>query len=156
MDIDQLMSRIRAFQMNKIMEKIFGQPFYRKRVITLNQNQLFLKGITARGTVIRTYAANSPNVYSHRTINIKQAKGQKTNVVTLKDTGEFYSSFTVKNNPKDLTITANFKKPGGNISDNVDITDVLGLTDENKETIQKEIMPQMIEEVKNMILNENI
>lgn len=59
-------------------------------VIKLNtQNQLFDKGINSEGQTLASVGGS----YSPLTVSIKQSKGQPTNRVTLKDTGEFYLSF---------------------------------------------------------------
>ena len=55
-------------------------------VVEMNtQDQLFDKGIRANKTKI--------GKYSPFTIEMKRAKGQPFNHITLKDTGEFYESF---------------------------------------------------------------
>lgn len=69
--------------------------------------------------------------YSPFTVNIKRAKGQRTDHITLKDTGAFYNSFVVKADRTGFTIIAD----DTSIYD-VPLTltfgqDILGLTDEN-------------------------
>lgn len=62
--------------------------------------QLFEKGEDGQGNTLGTYAPS--------TIVIKQGKGQKTSNITLRDTGEYYSSY--KLSIKGL-VTADTQKP---------------------------------------------
>lgn len=58
-------------------------------IVDLNaEEQLFEQGINRLGVEISDYAPYSPV-----TIAIKEAKGQPTNRVTLRDEGDFESSF---------------------------------------------------------------
>lgn len=152
MNIAEFKIQIKSFKIKKILRKVFESGYIKKKVIEFNQQQLYIKGITARGKIIRTYHAHSPNVYAHRTIDIKKEKGQKVNVVTLKDTGEFYRSFIATPDDKSISIDANFSKADGDISDNVDTTDILGLTDYNMDRIQKEVRPIIELEMRKILL----
>lgn len=55
------------------------------------RDQLYNQGIEGRGISIMSYQP-----YTARTIQIKQRKGQPYDRVTLRDTGEFYSSLHVE------------------------------------------------------------
>lgn len=55
------------------------------------RDQLYDQGIEGRGISIMSYQP-----YTARTIQIKQKKGQPYDRVTLRDTGEFYSSLHVE------------------------------------------------------------
>lgn len=55
------------------------------------RDQLYDQGIEGRGISIMSYQP-----YTARTIQIKQRKGQPYDRVTLRDTGEFYSSLHVE------------------------------------------------------------
>ena len=61
---------------------------YEAEIIDLNTNQLF-SGLDANTQAI------TPS-YRPLTITIKRQKGQPTNRVTLKDTGNFYAGFEVR------------------------------------------------------------
>lgn len=94
-------------------------------IIDMNaEEQLFERGINRLGVEIMDYAPYSPV-----TIEIKEAKGQPTNRVTLRDEGDFESSFFLEVGDKQFEIKASdfktedlIKKYGRQI---------LGLTDEN-------------------------
>jgi len=152
MEIIELQKKISKLNINKILKKIFQQNAFKYLIIDMNQEQLLFKGVDRNGVAIKTYKAMAGNVYSIRTIVIKQSKGQRTDIVTLRDTGKFYNTFRTKLGNDFVEITANFKKPKGNISDNLDTDNVLGLTEENKEELIKQLKPVFIEEFRRTLL----
>lgn len=115
-------------------------------IIDMNaEEQLFERGINRLGVEIMDYAPYSPV-----TIEIKEAKGQPTNRVTLRDEGDFESSFFLEVGDKQFEIKASdfktedlIKKYGRQI---------LGLTDENIAIlIWQYIYPDLIDEAKKQI-----
>lgn len=107
--------------------------------------QLFEHGENALGVDISSYRPYSP-----LTIQIKKMKGQPTNRVTLRDEGDFESSFFLQVNNEQFEIkAADFKteeliqKYGKAI---------LGLTDANlQELIWQYIFPDLMKEAKETI-----
>ena len=107
--------------------------------------QLFEHGENALGVDISSYRPYSP-----LTIQIKKMKGQPTNRVTLRDEGDFESSFFLQVNNEQFEIkAADFKteeliqKYGRSI---------LGLTQEHvAELIWKYIYPDLLNEAKEKI-----
>lgn len=115
-------------------------------IIDMNaEEQLFESGINRLGVEIMDYAPYSPI-----TIEIKEAKGQPTNRVTLRDEGDFESSFFLEVGDKQFEIKASdfktedlIKKYGRQI---------LGLTDENIAIlIWQYIYPDLMDEAKKQI-----
>lgn len=115
-------------------------------IVDMNaEEQLFERGINRLGVEIMDYAPYSPV-----TIEIKEAKGQPTNRVTLRDEGDFESSFFLEVGDKQFEIKASdfktedlIKKYGRQI---------LGLTDENIAIlIWQYIYPDLIDEAKKQI-----
>ena len=115
-------------------------------IVDLNaEEQLFEQGINRLGVEISDYAPYSPV-----TIEIKEAKGQPTNRVTLRDEGDFESSFFLEVGTKQFEIKASdwkteelIKKYGRQI---------LGLTDENIAIlIWQYIYPDLMNEAKKQI-----
>lgn len=115
-------------------------------IIGMNaEEQLFERGINRLGVEIMDYAPYSPI-----TIEIKEAKGQPTNRVTLRDEGDFESSFFLEVGDKQFEIKASdfktedlIKKYGRQI---------LGLTDENIAIlIWQYIYPDLMDEAKKQI-----
>ena len=128
--------------LNNIMVNVVGKDkSLMTLIVSLNtQDQLFEKGIRADGTPI------TPE-YTPFTISIKREKGQPTDRVTLKDTGEFYDSFVAYvDSSADIIINSNPLK----VDENGLETNLLfkygekveGLTQQNLDIItQKLIVP---------------
>lgn len=146
--IDNLLKRIKnlndGLQDGKILQVIIedNEAF----ILDMNTNdQLFDKGINSLGVDISDYAPYSPI-----TIDVKKAKGQPYNRVTLKDEGDFESSFFLEIKDTYFEIKAGdwktenlIKKYGRQI---------LGLTDENiGSLIWQYIYPDLTDEVKKII-----
>ena len=129
---------------------------YIQRIITDNEAyivdmnaeiQLYEEGVNRLGVSIMDYAPYRP-----LTIAIKEEKGQPTNRVTLRDTGDFESSFYIEVGDRqfeikasDWTTEALIKKYGRQI---------LGLTDENiLSLIWDYIYPDLMKKAKEVILN---
>ena len=67
-------------------------------IIKLNTiEQLFKKGVDNENKAIEP-------AYTPTTVSIKKSKGQPTNRVTLKDTGDFYKATDIDFTVKDFTI----------------------------------------------------
>lgn len=109
------------------------------------EEQLFEQGINRLGVDIMDYAPYSP-----LTIAIKEEKGQPTNRVTLRDTGDFEASFFLEVGDKQFEIKASdfktealIKKYGRQI---------LGLTDENiASLIWQYIYPDLLKKAKTVL-----
>ena len=99
--------------------------------LSMNKSQLNDFGVDTNNEQIRTYAANMPDVYAARTINIKRDKGQRSDIVTLKDTGKYQKTFRTKAKSDGLQFTANSQKGKDDIANWVQIDNVLGLTSDN-------------------------
>ena len=115
-------------------------------IVDMNaEEQLFERGINRLGVEIMDYAPYSPV-----TIEIKEALGQPTNRVTLRDEGDFESSFFLEVGDKQFEIKASdfktedlIKKYGRQI---------LGLTKENIAVlIWQYIFPDLMEKAKNVL-----
>lgn len=115
-------------------------------IVDMNaEEQLFERGINRLGVEIMDYAPYTPE-----TIEIKKALGQPTNRVTLRDEGDFESSFFLEVGDKQFEIKASdfktedlIKKYGRQI---------LGLTDENIAILTWQyIYPDLMDEAKKQI-----
>jgi hypothetical protein len=115
-------------------------------IVDLNaEEQLYEQGINRLGVEIADYAPYSPV-----TIAIKEAKGQPTNRVTLRDEGDFESSFFLEVGDKQFEIRASDFKTEDLIRKYG--RQILGLTDENIAIlIWQYIYPDLINEAKTQI-----
>ena len=113
----------------------------------ITQQQLYEQGIEGRGIEISSYAP-----YAESTIRKKIKKGQPTNRVTLKDTGDFYKSLRIEFDDKGFYIVSNdFKSPY--LLKKYGPT-IFKLTDENLETlIRKYIKPTLAVKLKEYLQN---
>lgn len=144
--IQNLINGLRKIKkINQTLQKIFKDPFVQDYIIALNQEQL-QAGEDNTGTPIRTFKAVSPDVYSAFTMNIKAAKGQPVDKVTLFDEGDFYKSFDVKALPTAFEVTGEEAKDDGEISDNVDMENIYNLNTENvRKLLDQRVIPAMQE-----------
>lgn len=107
--------------------------------------QLYEQGINNLGVDIADYAPYSP-----LTIEIKQSKGQPTNRVTLRDEGDFESSFFLEVGNTQFEIKASDWKTEELIHRYG--RQILGLTDENISVlIWQYIYPDLSKAVKNSV-----
>ena len=115
-------------------------------IVDLNaEEQLYEQGINRLGVEIADYAPYSPV-----TIAIKEAKGQPTNRVTLRDEGDFECSFFLEVGDKQFEIKASDFKTEDLIRKYG--RQILGLTDENIAIlIWQYIYPDLINEAKTQI-----
>lgn len=95
-------------------------------IIGLNTKGQLEKGINSKGESLASVGGG----YSPITIDIKRAKGQPVDRVTLKDTGDFYDTFNVQVREGEIVITANTIKDDDDLIDRWG-SDIIGLTDEN-------------------------
>ena len=142
--INQLAERVKAFNEQLESGVLLSEIVLDNdaTIVDMNaENQLYESGENALGVSIADYQPYSPV-----TIQIKELKGQPTNRVTLRDDGDFESSFYVEVNDKYFEIKASdfkaedlIKKYGRQI---------LGLNDKNKaELIWEYIYPAVLEKL---------
>lgn len=141
----QYAKRVSKLRSEVLFRVIFSINEIKEEIIYLNtQEQLFEKGIDSEGVrldVARGYG------YANVTKKIKAQKGQPTDRITLKDTGEFYQSFRVDVRAGVITINADAQKDDTNLFTEWGI-DILGLTEESINRLK----PLVIENYKQYIL----
>lgn len=115
-------------------------------IVDMNaQVQLYEQGENSLGVDIASYRPYSP-----LTIKIKKLKGQPTNRVTLRDEGDFESSFFLEVNKEQFEIKASDFKTEELIQKYG--RSILGLTQEHvTELIWKYIYPDLLNEAKEKI-----
>jgi hypothetical protein len=140
--IRKVTNNMQSITAARVIEILVNQPELNGLIIELNtQDQLFKKGVDSKGLTL--------GVYAPFTIEIKKSKGQPTNHITLKDTGDVYKTWMVTTLNGDIIITANFIKDGEDIIEKNRLSeDVVGLIDENLQKIIDEIAiktPNLVE-----------
>jgi len=126
---------------------------------TLIQDRLWQLGEDAKGKKIRTYSAieQGEPVYSYNTVfgtkkyKGKKAKGQPSDRVTLKDTGKFYKSWQLQLLKELFYVQSITDKGDGDIEDNVSLTNVITLSDDEKKYLVDKIRPFYIQETRKVI-----
>lgn len=112
-------------------------------IIKLNTiDQLFNDGIDSLG--------DSLGEYSPFTVELKKAKGQPTNRITLKDTGDFYKTFKVEVKDDSFFINANPIKDDNNLFDDFG-SEIVGLTEDNQKKISKTILDNTIKYIRKQL-----
>lgn len=112
----------------------------RELIINLNQEQLYNLGEDSEGKSLGTYAPS--------TVMIKQAQGVPTDRITLRDTGDFYKSFTVNYLNNEIVLDADGQKDDTNLFTEYG-EDILGLNELNM-TI---FIDEVTKKIKFFILN---
>jgi hypothetical protein len=119
---------------------VSNQNEFKDLVIELNtQKQLFDKGQDSTG--------KSLGEYRPFTVREKRRKGQPTDRVTLKDTGDFYESFNVQPFFGGFIIDADAEKDDKDLRD-VYGEDIIGLNDENLQIIIDYYLDAFKEEIR--------
>lgn len=125
----QLAKRVKNLRVDAVMYAIVQDRRFRDLIIDYNtERQLYDKGIDSEGKRLRS-AITGLEDYTLYTLAVKESKGQKTDNITLKDTGEFYESWTVTLSGGDIVINADLLKGDNNLEEVWG--PILGLTDEN-------------------------
>ena len=149
--MQQLSGKLGAINVNNILREILNTPKYETLIPQQIKDRLNESGLYSTGRPIVTYFANSPNVYAHFTIMVKKVQGQPSKHVTLKDTGAFHNSFALKAGADSFVVDYDEDKPDGKISDNVDLTNVFNLSNQELKELRIVIIPDFIKALKKAI-----
>ena len=141
-----------ALDIDNIVLEITKTSRFKRLVIQLNTeglptSQLYGLGEDSTGARLDEIGGE----YKPFTIQEKNRKGQPTDRVTLKDTGEFYMSFDVIPFKGGFTIEANTIKDGQDLESRWG-GDIIGLNEENT-NIVLEFYKSAIQTQLNMVLN---
>ena len=114
------------------------------RIIELNTiDQLFNTGKDANG--------DSLGEYTPFTVEAKKSKGARFDHITLKDTGHFYNSFTVRFDGDDIIIDADDSSMYDSPLTVEFGQDIIGLDDKSLDIIIELIRPELIQYVRNVL-----
>lgn len=146
-NFDRMVNGLKGFTLNQYLDDWI---FYNQVFITdLNKKRLIEKGTDVDGNEIRTFKAEQGENYAGFTITARENDGLQADHVDFKVTGKFHSTFETVNRSNSFSIDADDDKPGGKISDNVDVESALGLAD--LRPLQAKLLPDLRKEVLSLI-----
>lgn len=142
-DLELLQAQLKSFSVSSIIGDILKDKILGHVIITTIQDRLESEGKDSSGQSLRTdfgKASGGTGFYARKTVSIKRIKGQPSDRVTLKDTGEFYNSFRSQIKANELGLTASFRNIYDNFQDSFNSEKdfqnaILGLTDQELDTI---------------------
>lgn len=135
-------NNVLKLNVNDIADKAIDDLTLAQAVDLNTDSQLFEQGIDSKG--------ESLGEYSDVTTEIKKAKGQRIDHITLKDTGKFYESFDAVKMPDAFTISADPIKEDTNLVEEFG-ADIIGLTSESREKL---IVDDIIPKTRAVVLKE--
>ena len=143
----QITRNAQKIQGAKILVSIYLEQDVQQFILDLNRYaQLFNEGVNIKDEPI--------GFYSKATEQITGGRKKAGSPYTLKDTGDFYSTFGIKLNVEgDVWIVADTIKDEDNLLD-ID-KDILGLTVNSTNELIKKITPLFIQGVKEQLLQVN-
>ena len=150
MKLDKFISNLKSVNINKIIADLLKRPDYQEFITQLNKNRLAKKGEYVDGTKIKTFFANTPDVYAPRTIDLKQEQSGIAGItkhVTLYNTGFFYESMALKVKRTFFAIIASRKRLL-QLEENIVIEGVLDLTEKDKIIVSQKLVPDVIKELR--------
>lgn len=127
--------KLSKLNIDDVIFDIMNDNAVKQEIVSLNQQQLLEFGEDVEGNKLRTYLAQPGQVYAYSTIQYKKDKGQPYDHVTLYNTGAFHRSFKAETERSYTQVKGKTKTSDGDISDNLDISKILGLTKESKEEL---------------------
>ena len=142
--ISSLISAVQTVERNMVDGSYPGQAVRENtsKIIEMNVGQLNDHGVNSLGIRIDTYAPYSPY-----TVRVKTEKGQPTDRVTLRDTGEFHKSFEVVIDPTGFYITATDSKTNELVDKYGE--KIFGLIPENKsELLHQYLYPSVLGQIR--------
>lgn len=145
--LTSILYKARALHQDTAVEAYANEGTERLVVELNTEGQLFEKGQDENGALLDNIGGD----YATSTKLYKRQQGQPVDRVTLKDTGEFYRSFTAQVQYNgDIVIEANTVKDGKDLQERWG-RGILGLTKESKEVLQTTIKDDIIRAVRQIL-----
>lgn len=141
-----LAKRAMALDENYLLNIILADVELQKAILDLNRiGQLFEQGVNSQGVPLKEIGGSmfTESGYSPYTIMIKEEKGQRTDHITLRDTGAFYGSFVLILGDKEFIIDADPIKEDGTDLFREWGEDILGLTEESREILKGFVLERL-------------
>lgn len=149
-----LARKIQKLDQNDLLDRaINSDSEISEAILDLNrEGQLFEKGINSEGESLKDIGGSSftASGYSPKTLEIKEEKGQRTENITLKDTGAFYDSFELNLSKNEIYIEANPIKDDTNLFTEWG-EEIVGLTEQSTSRIKGIVLTPFLEAVRKAI-----
>lgn len=158
-----LVNNLGNINVPEIIIDILRTPSILNQISDMVRNRLYLEGTDSNDNKFRTDSAKIQGnaAYAGFTYQEKKRKGQRSQNVTLRDTGAFHRSIRSKVPFKTVEITGDFETDFGTIYDNFRTSysgeqqfedAVLGLTEKQKEYLAWVIvLPKLQERINKLI-----
>jgi len=136
---------------DKAFNEVIKTPAIQIEAIRLNRDeQLYKRGVDVFGVSMRSRYARGSNVYSDRTIAIKNELGQPTDRVTMRNTGALYKTFQTKIDGNKLVLDVDTIKSGKDLQR--EWGQFVGLDEISKSVLIEKAKPIVFNYVKNTVL----
>ena len=148
-DFEKLYKEVMKFDVNQILKNVWNTSQVQQFIVALNtegkpSSQLYNLGEDSDG-------AKLTPPYTFNTVRIKIENGQRSDHVTLRDTGGFYESFEVDGFAFGFEITADTITDSGTDLEDKYGQKIIGLNETNIEILGEFIAPFFIEEAKKIL-----
>jgi len=145
MVISEKLAQLQSIDFNKILNESLKE--IEDFIIELNKEQLYEKG------QINVNEPQKREKYSAAYKRFKERKAtfKKTDFVTLRFDGDVYDSFKLIILEKEIIINATDLKWANWLEKNERFGNALGLTEESKTKLRSELLPVIIEKIKDVI-----
>ena len=141
----EMIKRLQDIDINKILDDSIRE--IEEFIIDLNQDQLYEKGqIDVNSPSRKEFYAEST-----KRQKLKRATYKRTDFVTLRWKGDFYKDFKVVIFDEEFIITSTDLKWANFLEPNKRFGDALGLTDESKSRLRKEILPVIVRRIREQL-----
>lgn len=150
MSFKLLYNNIRKFNVNNALYEVFNNANVKQLIINLNrEKQLYVEGVGLDGQIVGTYSFFT-QVLSEG-ISGKGFPKRAGSPFNFYNTGEMYQSFRVIVDKEGFTIDADAEKlVDSDIIENEN--QILGLTNESKIELAKEVIPLIAAEIRKGLL----
>ena len=135
---------VKRLNEKQLLRLLFFDKQLQKFVLDLNRiEQLYRRGIDSNGESLESIGG----AYSELTVALKNQKGQPTDRVTLKDTGDFYESFELIVKGDSIEIAADPVKGGVSLEIRWG-DDIIGLAETSIEALIEKLKPLLLNEIR--------
>ena len=140
--ITEKLNRLKRVSLQDLVNEIINRKEFKELIISLNtEGQLFEKGVDSLNVSLGNYALTT--IEGTASFLGKKDKGQRFDHITLKDTGEFYESWTVRAEGNSIIIDANPNKDGDNLFTEYG-EDILGLTEDSLQILREKLLEELV------------